>query len=225
MNQNVSGATNAGHRQNGLAHWLSLIGIVGPIIFWIVDIFVGALKPDYSHLSMSISDMAMVNTSYATLAQMGMVVLGVGIIAFAIGLIRRFRFNWRSRIGILLIGLVGGGLVISGLFPDTGNTDVSSMLHSLGALMTFFSGLVGVPLMSWLLHIDERWPRYRFQHTVLGITILVVGTFILFLPPHILTGEALYPAFDGFFQRIHVGVLSGWVVFHSFQLYTLTETS
>lgn len=225
MNQKLSRTTNAGHSQNGLAHWLALIGIVGPIIFWIVDVFVGALKPDYSHLSMSISDMAMVNTSYATLAQMGMVVLGVGIIAFTIGLFRRFRYNWRSRIVILLIGLVGGGLVISGLFPDTGNPDMSSMLHSLGALLTFFSGLVGVPLMSWILNMDERWPGYRFQHAVLGIAILVVGTFILFLPPHIVTGEALYPAFDGFFQRVHVGVLSGWIVYHSVRLYKLTERS
>lgn len=205
---------------NATVRWLAAAGVAGPLLFWVVVVALGVMTPGYSHASDGISDLGAIGAPYAIVQQAAFVVLGVGIIAFAVGLDRQFRGGWRPWLGVVLLGLLGLlGAIGPGVFPvDRARPEaMTNQLHTLVTTLGFLAGLVGIPLATWRLAAAERWPVYRSRVTVLGVTVLVVGAFAVFITQ--VVGQT---AWAGYAQRLYAGVMSGWVAYHAYRLYRMT---
>lgn len=214
--EHPAGATS---KTNSEREWLSLIGITGPVLFWIIVFGLGFLTPGYSTISDVISDLAAVNAPYAVVQQANFVVLGVSILAVAIGLDRYFRDGWRPWVGIVLLAIFGLGVIGSGIFQTNpaNRASTTQLLHSVFSVVAFLSGLLGTPLASLRLAQNDQWSAYTSRVVVLGITGVVFGGFALLM---LSNGTS----WSGLAQRLFVGVLTAWVFYHAYQLQRLTKT-
>ena len=215
----VAHTPDATGRQMSSIRWLTLAGVVGPLAFWTVLLPLGVMMPDYSAVSDVISDLGAIGAPYGLVQQLNFIVLGIGVIAFAVAMDRQFREGGRPWVGVVLIGMFGlFGAIGSGVFPLTpANPDsTTNMLHAISAIVGFLSGVVGIPLTSWNLYKTDRWPGYSSRGTVVAVTLLVIGAFVLFL----LSNGTSWP---GLAQRLFAGVLTLWVAYHSFTLYKIVR--
>lgn len=220
MAQATQQGTSPGGRQDTLPRWMWLIGIAGPILFWLVVLVFGAVKPGYSAVAEGISALGAVGAEYAIVQRINFVLLGGSILAFAFGLDRRFREGWRPWLCVVLIGLFGVGVIGAGVFQSNpaNRASMTEMLHGLFSIVGFFAGLFGVPLTTWRLAQHDRWSSYQSRKVVVGVTVLVVGAFVLFLFLGI--NET---GFHGLGQRLFAGILSGWVVYRAVKLYRRSD--
>ena len=81
---------------------LAICGIIAPIIFAIIVIIAGFLRPDYSHLTDFVSELGAVGAPNAIIQRINFVLLGILIVAFTFGLHRGIGEGKGSIIGPLL---------------------------------------------------------------------------------------------------------------------------
>ncbi len=195
--------------------YLWIAGIVGPIIFLGGWVALSLLDPNHSFIADGGSLLGMEGARFPELWTVTLGIFGVSIVAFAGGLLMRFRNGWRSSIGIVLWFVVGIGGMITAIFKGQYSDIILLMIID---LMGFFGGVVAVPLMSWHFYVDDRYPGYHSRWTVVAVTILVVGTTVLFLGVEkiLLGGDT---AFGGIFQYPVNLVVAGWIAYTSFTLY------
>ena len=98
--------------QSRMLRLLLSCGVVGPLFFIIVFLIEGATRADYDPLRHPVSSLALGELGWMQAANF--VILGLLLLAFAIGL--RLSLRPSSLWGPLLIGLVGIGLIGSGIF-------------------------------------------------------------------------------------------------------------
>ena len=94
--------------------WLLTCGVIGPVLFVVAFLIEGAIRPDYDPARVFVSQLSLGDEGWLQVANF--VVSGLLIAAFAVGLRRVLASGLASRWGPNLIGLVGLGLVISGIF-------------------------------------------------------------------------------------------------------------
>lgn len=194
---------------------LALVGIVGPIVWWLLVIVNGAITPGYNHISDFISTLGAVGAPYALLQQINFAVLGGSILAVMLGIHYWFSDGRRPRVGTILLGVFGVGVLLAGVFPE--NTAVpdsmTNVLHDITGIIGFLAGIVAVGLVSRRIGADTQWPSYRYEPG--GTVVIVIVTFLVF----IFSGSA----FVGLTQRLFIGVMTLWVVVQSVRLYRLVE--
>ena len=131
--------------------WLLRCGLIGPVLLVVAFILEGAIRPDYDPARVFVSQLSLGDQGWLQVANF--VISGLLIVAFAVGLRRVIASGPASRWGPLVVGVVGLGLVISGIFvtdpalgypPGTppGLTTSPSghgIVHLLGALFVFTS--------------------------------------------------------------------------------------
>jgi hypothetical membrane protein len=124
-------------------------GVAGPVLFVAAFLVVGATRPGYDAMRTFISQLSLGDDGWTQIANF--VVCGLLITAFAFGLRRRMTAGRGATWGPRLIGIVGIGLVIAGVFVTdpalgyppggpAGLTESSSAhgsIHLLGALLVF----------------------------------------------------------------------------------------
>lgn len=194
-----------------------MAGVAGSIVFWSVVIVLGFVTPGYSVVGDFISTLGEVGAPYAVVQRVNFVVLGVGVLSLAVGLHRYSRRHRRPTIGVVLLGILGVGIVGSGVFSanpaDPAST--TNILHDVFGVAGFLAGIVGISLLSRQLDRDERWDRHRFATA--GTIVVLVGSFVVFI-------ATVESPWVGLTQRLFVGVVTVWVAYHSFRLYQLTES-
>lgn len=197
-----------------------MIGIVGPIYLWVAVFTVGYVTGN-DLAQGSISAMAFIGEPYAEFVRAGLVLLSASIAAFAFALDRMYRESGRPWIGTLLLMVVGITGIVGSIWPKGGlQMQILVNIHLIFGLLGVFVPIIGVPLVAWRLHKDERWPGYRSVWTFVIVTILVVGSFALWFTPKLFIGDG-YP-YSGLTQIAFNGIMSGWIAYHSFKLYRLT---
>lgn len=199
---------------NGTLRRLALAGVAGAIVFWLVVVVLGFVTPGYSVVSDFISTLGEVGAPYAVFQRVNFVILGAGVLSLAVGLHRFSRRNGRPSIAVILLGIMGIGIVGSGIFSanSVDPASTTNVLHDVFGIVGFFAGIIGISLLSRQLDRDERWARHRF--TTIGTIVVVVGSFVVFIA----TTESLWV---GLTQRLFILVMTGWVAYHSFRLYQL----
>lgn len=190
---------------------LALAGVVGPLLFWLVVFLLGALTPDYSHMSDFISTLGAVGAPYADVQRVNFVVLGLAIGAVALKLHRWFDDRRRPSLGTMLLALFGLGIIGAGVFPshpaDPGST--TELLHNAASGVGLFAGLLGIALTSRRLHRVDRWPQRLFGAPgTVATLILTAGLF----------AYSIDTAWVGLGQRLFVGTLTLWVAYVSTRL-------
>ena len=134
---------------------------------------------------------------------------GLLFIVFAIGLHRGIS-GGRSRIGPILLGIFGAGLVGSGVFstdPDPFSLSLSlisleAMLHGVSGGVAFSSAAIAPFFISRRLGKGGLWRKHRVHAVVTGIAMIL----ILFLgfPP----ATPFEVGLLGLMQRFYLGCYS-----------------
>jgi len=196
----------------------AICGIVGPIFYAIVIGIVGYLQPDYSHISQSMSELGASDVPYALIINtLGFPLLGIFMIAFALGIDRGISSNKASRVGPALIVLSGVSLIMTGIFPcDPGCIDVTwvGVTHSIFATVAAISFAIAPVLVAIRQWSDSRWRSYTtFSWITAVITLLLSMLYSL----------DIFESQDGLFQRLSMGLPLIWMEITSIKLLRVTR--
>lgn len=183
---------------------LAICGIVGPILYTIVLIIIGLLRPGYNHLTQPMSELGEVGGPNAIIMNtVGFMLLGVLIIAFAFGLHRGI--NEGSKIGPALIAMSGAGWIAVGLFhvePNSMDVSLTGMLHVSGAMIVGLGFSIAPFAIARRSRKDYRWASYRPYSLATGMLTTILGLIFIFVR---------IEGWIGALQRIAVGVPLLWI--------------
>jgi len=196
---------------------LAICGIAGPILYTTVVIILGFLEPDYNHAAQSMSELGAVGARYAIIMNTaGFPLLGLLIIAFALGLDRGIRDGKGAKIGPALVAVSGAALVMTGIFRcDPGCVDVTMVgtTHSVFAVIAAFAMLLAPLAISPRLKRDNRWESYlAYSVTTMVVALLVTAVY----------GFNVFESWNGALQRISMGIPLIWVEVMALKLLRLS---
>jgi len=141
---------------------LAAAGIVGPVVFAVVAVVQGLLRPGYSFMADPV--VALVAGPSGWVQDLNFVVLGAAMIAFAVGLQLGVRpTRW---------AVLGPGLfALSGIGPLWAGVAGPRPVHF---LLTFLGAATGLIVLSRSMARDPSWQRVAGYALSTGIAILVV---------------------------------------------------
>ncbi len=183
---------------------LAAAGIAGPILFTVVALGQSLLRGDHSLVADPISALAAGPSGWVQ--DVNFVVIGVMLIAYAIGLHLGVRPARWGIVGPALLVLSGVGGVIEGVFPAidaSGAFSNEQVGHTVGAFVSFLGAGIGLILISRGLAGDPRWRGLAIYALITGIAIVILffGFGGLVESP----GAPLHP-WMGLFQWVMVAV-------------------
>ena len=201
----------------GMQRLLAICGIVGPILYAVVLITLGSLEPHYSHLSQSMSELGAVDARYNLIMNTaGFPLLGLLLIAFAIGLDRSIDKGRLSKIGPALVVVSGIALIMTGIFRcDPGCEDVTIIgkTHSAFAIIAALAMTLALLAIAPRLWGDDRWRSYvAYTMWTAVITLLVSAVY----------GFDVFESWEGALQRIAMALPLIWVEVMSIRLLRLS---
>ncbi|MDR0344958.1 MAG: DUF998 domain-containing protein [Nocardiopsaceae bacterium] len=202
-------------RQPLAVRFLLMAGLVSPLIFVVVVLVDGATPPGYNPWHHPMSTLAL--GPHGWVMTIAFVVLGAGLLCFAVGL-RRFLNSGRgSTWGPILIAVVGVSLIGLAIFPTDPalgyppGAASTSTLH--GFLHSLLSGVFGdLPMVAACIVLTRRfaqapggrpWVLYSIATVILVVVFQVLGA-------------VAYVSSDpgspyGFLQRLEFFTELGWV--------------
>jgi hypothetical membrane protein len=190
-------------------------GTAGPVFFFAVILFEGALRPQYRPLHDTISELSLGPRGWIQTANF--LVFGVFFLIFARGVKADLADSGAGRLGGRLLAVVGIGVLGCGLFPAEGwppsSMSTAGLLHVVCAMALVFALL---PVVTGVLRrafmAEERWrslaPATGFVAVV--TLVLLVGGLALMSPPG--QPPRIGNEYAGLIQRIDVAVFLSWQV-------------
>jgi hypothetical membrane protein len=197
--------------RNEINKWLTLGGVVGPIMFVLAFTVAGALRAEYSPIHQAISDLGVGPNPW--LLNGPMIIMGLLLVAFAVGFFRsaeiKIGSRWR-RFCAVLLALPGLGYINAGVFTEAPATVT---LHwAIGMPMIAIGSVVGFFVVGLKLRSDSRWRRLSRYSMVAGpaTLVIIVAMFWVFTP-----GTSLAPLrLGGLMERVlFLEILAWYVVF------------
>jgi hypothetical protein len=194
---------------------LGTLGVVGALYFTVTVLAMHFIQSDLNPLKRFASEYAL--GRWGWLMGVAFIVFGLGILALALGLHRSLPTGRRATAAAVLIGIMGIGIVGSGIFPadaplEDGTVDMtfSGMMHGLFGLFGFLGLIIGSFLLRGVFARDLRWqplarPARWFAWIIfLGLVAVIVAGNTDLLP--------------GLFQRIWLIVMITWLVLLSLRV-------
>ncbi|MEE8323428.1 MAG: DUF998 domain-containing protein, partial [Candidatus Bathyarchaeia archaeon] len=194
-------------------------GIIAPIIFAIIVMIAGLLRPDYSHLINFVSELGAVGAPNAIIQRINFVLVGILIVGFTFGLHRGIGDGKGSIIGPLLFAIFGLSAVVSGIF----STDpiqpgsFSDIMHSMSSAIGSMAAIFGFFIISIRLEQDILWERYRYFSIVIAFVAIVVSV--------VGTGLLSVLGAPGLAQRLFMAVLFLWIEVMAIRLFQISGQS
>ena len=170
----VEGATHVPERRAVVAA-LAAAGIVGPILFTVVVVIQGLLRPGYSPVADPISALATGPNGWVQ--NLNFIVLGSLMLAHAVGLHLGMRPARAGMVGPALLALAGMGAVLSGVVPlraVAGGLAHEPVGHTVAVFMSFLGAGVGLILISRRMTGDPRWRSLGTYALATGSAIIVL---------------------------------------------------
>jgi hypothetical membrane protein len=190
----------------------ALSGIAGPILFTILVIVEGLLRPGYSQVAQVISELGQVGTPNAILQDANFVATGLLLIAFAVGLYRGIGRGRFVTLGIALFLVFPGVMVLVGtLFP------LPDPVHTPLSIAGFIVLIVAVFVVSFGLRKDDRWKRLASYS--LGTGVVLVGLLLLIIA----TGQGVLAPYFGLLQRLFIVPVFLWIEVLAIRLLALSS--
>jgi hypothetical membrane protein len=184
-----------------------MAGAIGPALFWLVVIVDGFTKPGYDAQTQTISELALGEQGWAQSANF--IVVGLLMLAFALGLRLRFPAGKAAMFGPLFIALFGLGLMVSGIFPtdppqrDATEMTTSGAIHNLAFLLILASVITACFVFARRFRQEPTWRGYDLYSVV--TSLLVLGVLVAF----VIQGDGA--PFAGVFQRVLVAAFFLWI--------------
>jgi len=196
---------------------LAICGVIGPVIYAIVVLTLGLLRPGYNPVTQSMSEFGEVGAPNAIVMNAaGFILLGLLMIAFTFGLHRGISKGKGSKIGPALLAVTGVGLVGAGIFPcDPGCVDESliGIVHSIFSTISAFAGIFAPFAISRRLKKDSLWQGYWAYSVVTGVMALGVSA---------VYGLEILELWKGALQRVSMGIHLLWIEVMAIRLLRLS---
>jgi len=183
-------------------------GVTGPFVFALVTLVAAALRPDYSHLTNTISELGAIGTPYAAFMNYaGFVPAGLMLAAFGIalaGLLPRHRLTIAAAV---LVTLFGSGLAAAGVIscdpgcPQTGGS-LENLVHYRIAPPMVLCLIVGAGILG--IHF-RRLPAWRHLSIYSLLTSALALLFMVALVSSLETRTL-----TGLWQRLMLTALLLW---------------
>lgn len=194
--------------------FLIYCGIVGPLVYLIVLVSLGALWPGYNHISQLMSELGGIEAPHSIIMNtLGLGLLGFMFFGFSIALYNYLGTGKLRILGTGFIILSGIGLVLSAVFPcDPGCIDVTitGKRHSTAAIVA------AVPMSLAPISVSSYFSRR------LNIYSILTGTFIGFVS--LINMNPEYAPIQGALQRIGIGLSLIWMEVVSFTILGVGRT-
>ncbi len=203
-----AGSAARGHSSGGVG-WVGLAGIAAAALLVLADVVGSLLRPDYSPINQTISDLGIGSNGW--LIDASLVVLGLCLTGVAVAFYRTVR---PPRSGVLrfaatlLLACVGVGYLVAGVFPET-----QLQYHYTGAALVFLGSLLGFPTAGILLRRDPEWRSWGNRSLLASLVLVVlVGVMGYTFSSYTFDSAGLYRSgeWGGLMERVVFGVILLW---------------
>ena len=155
-----------------------LAGLLAPPVFTATWVSASLSRPGYDPLRDDLSALSATGAPQAWLMIVGFVVSGLLIVTFALGLARAPRRQGGSRPGAALIGLIGAGMIVIGLFQEdapappglSGRGSLANQIHDAASVLVLLALVVAPPLVGRAVQ-RERGGRWLFRAAI-GVSLV-----------------------------------------------------
>jgi hypothetical membrane protein len=191
----------------------ALCGIIAPIIFTIMVIIESLLRPGYSQIYSTVSDLGLGHL--AILQIINFIIFGLLSLSFTIG----FSKYLKNRSGKAVVGLLivfslaiisaGVAFLFSGIYPYF----TVIIAHSVASIIGFATIIIA-QILIWkaLKKSDQKvWENYRIYSLISGILTLLLLLYNVVTP---------YP---GLLERLFIAVWMMWIEVTAIKLYKLAN--
>jgi hypothetical membrane protein len=186
---------------------LATAGAAGPVVFLVVSVVVGLLKPGYDAARQSISELAV--GGYGWLQTANFFALGAAMIAAAAAM--RLAPGPRSRSAVALLAAAGVGMVAVGCFPadlDGASPTPAGAAHDTISLVVFMALIAASALYGRVLRraaSERRLARYS--------SLTAFAVFAGFAVFAVFAGDPGDPlhAVSGLLERAFIAAALAWV--------------
>jgi hypothetical protein len=194
---------------------ISLFGIIAPVFYIIPTIVGGLLRPGYSHLSNSVSDLLASGAPNRIYLMIPFTVYPTFLSVFGFGLFAILRSkppplnSQTGLVGFILIGASMGilGILTMTIFPqDPHDTPMTTP----GLMHLILVGVQAISAMAAILLIGFWFRSNGFS----GYFIYSIVSFVVLLITGIISmiGVTQGSQFIGLFERLNVGAIVQWLV-------------
>lgn len=201
----ATSAVLARPQDSQLTRRLALAGVIGPPLFVVVFLVLGFIKPGYDPVTRFVSEGSIGELGWIQVANF--LAFGAAMLAFSLGLWLGFGDRLSGRIGSVLIGIGGVGLVAAGVFvsdPYPQIVTTHGALH-VAASVVALNGL----FLACLFFAKRFWSSRPFA----------IWSITMFIFSHIANPLANIVTQHGLVQRIAIIVLWTWLVFLALRLW------
>jgi hypothetical membrane protein len=196
---------------------LAICGIIGPVSFAIVLITLGSLEPGYSHVTQAMSTLGAPGARYPLIMNIaGLGLLGLMMVALAVGLDRGIRDGKSSKFGPGLIAVSGVAVMMLGVFhSEPGAEDPTAMgtTHGVFVRIAGFALLLAPLAISPRLKKDERWHSY---------VAYSLGTVVVAIVVAVLYASNVFESWKAVIERIAMAVSLIWIEVMAIKLLRLS---
>ena len=191
-----------------------VIGFVAPVFFTICVVVLALLRPDYSHVYNTISELGESGSVNAQVASFVFIITGVMLVVFGYGLQRTLkRSDKRVWSGVLVMVYGILDFIGSGIFPVDAGGAATTMIATIHVYATLFGELAAVGMPIWFLRDTEDIEGYdahrKFSRQIFWVSmplVVFLGYCIVGHTPGVLDTPI------GLAQRFLVGVFLVWIM-------------
>jgi hypothetical protein len=191
-------------------------GMIAPIVFVTVFTIEGWLRPGYRAKEMFVSELSL--GSHGWIQICNFVVVGILFLEFARGVAREFRKTGASRVGRVLLTLVGIGILASGPFVvDAASTPPSQMTWHSKLHWNVFGALVfSLSPISCFVFLrrfcaDPAWRAFTLPTLVAGVITTAAVVLMAVGPTRPPAGPNAWNAWNGAIQRSFLVAYLTWI--------------
>ena len=193
----------------------AIAGTVGPVQFFLVLLLEGAARPGYRPLRDTISELSLGPRGWIQTANF--LVFGLLFIVFARGVKASVNDSRATRLGAILLLVIGVGVLGCGLFRaepwPPSSMSLAGVLHLLCAIVLVFALLpVATGVMARAFSTDAHWRslgRMTRLTSFLTLALLVGGLALMSTPGQ---PPRIGNVYAGLIQRIDVAVFLAWQI-------------
>ncbi len=179
-------------------------GIVGTVFFVAVFMVEGWLREDFDAFRMYISELALGPRGWIQITNF--IIFGILLLFFTISIVGKFKGIKGSRIGPILIAIIGINFIISGIFviDPSAEKSLEGIIHNVSSTIIFLLASVSCFIFFHLFRENSKWRSLSWWTLTVGITIMALVVFME------LDGTSL-SIWPGLIQRIAAVIGLLWI--------------
>lgn len=214
---NIPRSTNGLIQSIVTQRMLAIAGIIAPVMFWVLSITAGLIRPGYDPIRQFGSELGI--GPHAWLQNVNFILFGLLEIAFAYGLHRGINHGQGSRIGPALLTIGGMAMVLVGIFPmSIGPHTLHGSIHARAAQVLYYALPLAFFVIAPRLNEDRHWRGYSWYSALLGAIAFILATLLVWgLGPTWLATRM------GLVQRLLFAVAFGWLEILALRLLALSS--